>query len=60
MDRYAAFRWLMDYLADHCEVTGATMNDYLGNIEVTGIDKEGKQIRITMEIKEVQDGAIHT
>ena len=58
MNRYFVFRKMMDFVADYCEVTEADMNNYLNEIEITGIDDEdGSTIRIRVEIKEGEKDA---
>lgn len=53
MNKYFVFRKLIDFVADYCEVTDADMNNYAGNIEITGTDDEdGSTITIKVELKE--------
>ena len=52
MNKYFVFRKLMDFVADYCEVTDADMNNYAGNIEISGTDDDGSTITIKVEIKE--------
>ena len=53
MNKYFVFRKLIDLVADYCEVTDADMNNYAGDIEITGIDEaDGSSISITVRIKE--------
>lgn len=53
MNKYFVFRKLIDFVADYCEVTDADMNNYAGDIEITGIDEaDGSSISITVRIKE--------
>ena len=40
MNKYFVFRKLIDFVADYCDVTDADMNNYAGNIEITGTDEE--------------------
>lgn len=51
-DKYYAFRKLMDFVADSCDIKAATMSNYAGEIEITGVDKAGASITIWAEIKE--------
>lgn len=52
MNKYFVFRKLIDFVADYCEVTDADMNNYAGDIEVTGTDDDGSTISISVRIKE--------
>ena len=53
MNKYFVFRKLIDFVADYCDVTDADMNNYAGNIEITGTDEEdGSTITIKVELKE--------
>ena len=57
MNKYFVFRKLIDFVADYCEVTDADMNNYAGDIEITGTDEDGSTINIRVKIKEgEQDG----
>ena len=57
MHKYYVFRKLIDFVADNSEVTNANMNNYAGNIEITGRDAEGSTITITVELKEEEKDA---
>ena len=50
-DKYYAFRRLMDFVSGASKVTAATMSNYAGEIEITGVDKDGNSITIWAEIK---------
>ena len=50
--KYFAFRCLMDFVSECCDVTDADMNNYAGNIEITGTDEDGSTITITVKLKE--------
>lgn len=53
LNKYYVFRKLIDFVADHCDVTDADMNNYVGLIEITGTDDEdGSTITIKVELKE--------
>ena len=52
MNKYFVFRRLIDFVAEYCEVTDADMNNYAGNIEITGTDNDGSTITIKVELKE--------
>ena len=55
MNKYFVFRKLIDFVADYCEVTDADMNNYAGNIEITGTDDDGSTITIKVELKEAEN-----
>ena len=58
MDKYFVFRKMMDFIAEYCEVTDAEMNNYAGQIEITGIDVEdGSTITIKVDLKEDKENA---
>ena len=57
MNKYFVFRKLIDFVADYTEVTDADMNNYAGNIEITGTDEDGSTINIRVEIKEAEKDA---
>lgn len=52
MDRYFVFRKLMDFMSEEGTVVDADMSNYAGDIEITGIDKDGVRVTITVEFKE--------
>ena len=52
MNKYFVFRKMIDFVADYCDVTDADMNNYAGNIEITGTEEDGSTITIKVEIKE--------
>ena len=53
INKYFVFRKLIDFVADYCDVTDADMNNYAGNIEITGTDEEdGSTITIKVELRE--------
>ena len=54
MNKYFVFRKLIDFVADYTEVTDADMNNYAGNIGITGTDDDGSTITIKVEIKEAE------
>jgi hypothetical protein len=51
MNKYYAFRKLMDFVADEYVVTDADMKNYCGDMEIHGMDEAGATIiiRVTME-----------
>ena len=57
MNKYFVFRKLIDFVADYCEVTDADMNNYAGDIEITGTDEDGSTITIKVSIKEGEKDA---
>ena len=52
LNKYFVFRKLIDFVADHCEVTDADMNNYCGDIAITGTDNDGSTITIKVTLKE--------
>ena len=54
MNKYFVFRKLIDFVADHCDVTDADMNNYAGDIEITGEDGDGSTITIRVHIEEAK------
>lgn len=52
LNKYFVFRKLIDFVADYCEVTDADMNNYSGDIEITGTDDDGSTIKIKVTLKE--------
>ncbi len=54
VDKYYAFRKMMDFVSEHCEVTDAEMRNYSGEIEINGTDADGSTIRIRVRIEEVE------
>lgn len=57
INKYFVFRKLIDFVADYCDVTDADMNNYAGNIEITGTNEDGSTITITVEMKEGKEDA---
>lgn len=57
MNKYFVFRKLIDFVSDYTEVTDADMNNYAGNIEITGTDDDGSTITIKVEIREGENNA---
>jgi hypothetical protein len=52
MDKYYEFRKLMDFVSDEYDITDACMNNYSGDIEITGKDETGVTITIRATMKE--------
>lgn len=58
MNKYFVFRKLIDFVADYCDVTDADMNNYSGDIEITGTDPEdGSTMTIKVTLKEGEKDA---
>ena len=57
MNKYFVFRKLIDFVADYCEVTDADMNNYAGEIEITGTEEDGSTITIKVALKEGETDA---
>ena len=58
MNKYFVFRKLLDFMADHGDVTDADMNNYCGNIVITGEDDEHIiSIEVSIKDKEEKDNA---
>ena len=55
LDKFWVFRELIDFVENHCDVTDADMNNYAGDIEITGTDKDGSTIKITVRITEAKE-----
>lgn len=53
MDKYWVFRQLLDFMADHAVVVDADMDNYCGDMEITGeTDEQTITIKISMKDKE--------
>lgn len=52
LNKYFVFRNLIDFVADYCEVTDADMNNYSGDIEITGTEDDGSTIKIRVTLME--------
>lgn len=52
MDKYYAFRKLMDFVSDEYDVVDADMSNYAGDIAITGKDETGATITIKVTMKE--------
>ena len=52
MDRYFVFRKLMDFMSEEGTVVDADMSNYAGDIEITGIDKDGVRVTIIVGFTE--------
>lgn len=50
MDKYYAFRKLMDFVSDEYDVVDADMNNYAGDIDITGKDETGATITIRVKM----------
>jgi hypothetical protein len=54
MNKYFVFRKLLDFVADHAEVTDADMDNYCGDIVIIGEDDESV-IRIEVSLKSKEE-----
>ena len=54
MRKYEVFQYLLDFVAAKYEITDADMNNYAGEIEISG-KKAGQEIKITVELKEEEN-----
>lgn len=52
MDKYFAFSKLMEFVNLKYKVVDADMNNYAGDIEITGKDETGATITITVRMQE--------
>ena len=59
MNKYFVFRKLLDFVADYFDykVTDADMNNYSGDIEITGTDGDGSTIQIRATLMEGNNNA---
>lgn len=51
MDKYYVFRHLIDFVADNYDVTDADLNNYIGDIAITGTADDGSIITINVSMK---------
>lgn len=51
MDRYFVFKRLLEFMADHSEVTNAKMKNYSDDIDITG-EVDGQEITILVRFKD--------
>ena len=57
MNKFYAFKKLLDFVNDEYEVVDADMNNYAGDIEIKGKDETGATITITVRMtEEEKDG----
>ena len=52
MKKYFVFHELIEFVAKHGVVTDADMNNYAGDIEITGKGSDGTHINIKVRIEE--------
>ena len=52
LNKYFVFRKMIDFVADYTEVTDADMNNYAGDIVITGTDDDGSTITVKVSLKE--------
>ena len=57
LDKYYVFHKMLTFVDDGYDVTDADMNNYCGDIEITGVDENGAAITIKVSMKEVEDDA---
>ena len=55
MEKFWVFRELIDFVANHCEVTDADMDNYAGDIEIHGTDDDGSTIKISVRIDNAKE-----
>lgn len=56
MDRFYAFKKMLAFMEDTCTVTDACMNNYAGDIVITGIsDEDGSTVTISVSLKEEEN-----
>lgn len=55
MDKFCIFRRMLDFMADYCNVTDADMNNYAGDIDISGTDDDGNTINIRVKIKQNEE-----
>jgi hypothetical protein len=48
---------MLDFVADNYDVTGADMNNYSGDIVITGTDEDGATIRIEVAMRRAEKDA---
>lgn len=51
MDKYFAFRSLLEFMADYAKVVDANMNYYNGGMQIVG-ENDGQVITIEISIKD--------
>ena len=57
MNKFYAFKKLLNFVNDEYEVVDADMNNYAGDIEIKGKDETGATITITVRMtEEEKDG----
>lgn len=54
MDRFWLFRHLLDFMADHSEVVDADLDNYCGDIEITG-ETDDQVIKVTVSFKNKEE-----
>ena len=55
LDKYFAFRKLMDLVSEEYTITGANMSNYAGEIEIEGINEVGSTITVRVTMKEAEN-----
>lgn len=51
MDKYFAFKKMLEFMADHAKVVDADMNYYNGSMKIDG-ETDGQKITIELTIKQ--------
>lgn len=54
MDKYFAFRRLLEFMADHADVVDANMNYYNGGMQIVG-ENDGQTITIEISIMDKEE-----
>lgn len=54
MNKFFVFSKMLDFVATHYDVTDADMNNYSGDIEITGTEEDGSTINIKVRITEAK------
>ena len=54
MEKYFAFSRMLAFMAHHTEVVDADMNNWAGEIEITGVD-DAHEIIVTVKIQDKEE-----
>ena len=52
MNKFDAFRKLLNFVNDYYDIVDASMSNYCGDLEITGKDETGATITIRVTMKE--------
>lgn len=55
LDKYYVFHKMLTFVDDGYDVTDADMNNYCGDIEITGVDVNGAAITIKVSMTEPKE-----